>query len=310
MEHSVQLFGYLVLTFLGFVLPLMAILVSIFQEGISKLSTQYENEKSQAEQNIRNELKKLAEAETTKVEVVEKSLQELKTIKKYAERKLSYLDPNKQLLRLFIPLMISFLGIIAFNLSETIGQFRLAFPAISLLSFGYTTAVLYKLLRVITEVRKTIDADQLQGTAKTIELLSSVAEKMEKGSQYFLKNVHLVVENVKLKNASKSIPIVANNKQDLKVEISNDEKRMAKNVQIGFIFPSDFIIEKTNYYSIYTDREAQIVRYHLSVIHGYTAVHMQPLIATALKKGEFNISTFISAENIEHTFHNLSLKVD
>lgn len=63
MESSLQLFGYLILIFLGIVVPFLIILLSIFQEGISKLTAQYKNEKFISEENLKNQLKKQAEAE-------------------------------------------------------------------------------------------------------------------------------------------------------------------------------------------------------------------------------------------------------
>ena len=43
MDIALQLFGYLILTVLTIVVPIFIVLLSIFQEGVSKLSKQYEN---------------------------------------------------------------------------------------------------------------------------------------------------------------------------------------------------------------------------------------------------------------------------
>lgn len=67
MEQAIQLFGYLILTFLGIVSPILVILLSLFREGISQLTIQYENEKSQSENNIKEQLKKMGEAGKTDV---------------------------------------------------------------------------------------------------------------------------------------------------------------------------------------------------------------------------------------------------
>ena len=112
MEQAIQLFGFLILTFLGIVSPILVILLSMFREGISQLTIQYENEKSQSKNNIKEQLKKIVEAGKTDVEGIEQSLNKLKAIKKTAETKLSYLNPRKQILRLYMPFLISFLGAI------------------------------------------------------------------------------------------------------------------------------------------------------------------------------------------------------
>ncbi len=51
MDIALQLFGYLILTVLSIVVPIFIVLLSIFQEGVSKLSEQYENQKSQSEES-------------------------------------------------------------------------------------------------------------------------------------------------------------------------------------------------------------------------------------------------------------------
>jgi|GEM_PF-3880021 len=94
-EQAIQLFGYLILTFLAVPAPILVILLSIFREGRSKLTIQYENERFQSEKNIRGQLKKIGEAEKADVEQIQQSLYKLKAIKKGAQTKLSYLNPKK-----------------------------------------------------------------------------------------------------------------------------------------------------------------------------------------------------------------------
>lgn len=118
-EQAIQLFGYFILTFLAVPAPILVILLSIFREGRSKLTIQYENESFQSEKNIREQLKKIGEAEKADVERIQQSLYKLKAIKKGAQTKLSYLNPKKQILRLFIPLLISFLGVVLAILAKT-----------------------------------------------------------------------------------------------------------------------------------------------------------------------------------------------
>ena len=52
MNIALQLFGYLILTVLAIVVPIFIVLLSIFQEGVSKLSAQYEIKKKQSEKNL------------------------------------------------------------------------------------------------------------------------------------------------------------------------------------------------------------------------------------------------------------------
>lgn len=306
MEQAIQLFGFLILTFLGIVSPILVILLSMFREGISQLTIQYENEKSQSENNIKEQLKKIVEAGKTDVEEIEQSLNKLKAIKKTAETKLSYLNPKEQILRLYMPFLISFLAVILAILIKTNIYYVGLFIAISLICFVYSMVVLWKLLGIIIEVKKTIDDDKRGMDMKTIELLSAL---LEKESGYFLKAVYINIDDKKIQDDTVKITVSVDKKQELKMGISNLELRMAKNIEIGFIFPLDFIVEKTNYYSIYTTKTTQLVRYATNLIHGNTTQLLLPLIITPLKEGDYKINTFIKAENIESIYHNLNLKV-
>ena len=299
MEQAIQLFGYLILTFLGIVSPILIILLSMFREGISQLTIQYENEKSQSENNIKEQLKRIGEAGKTDVGEIEQSLNKLKAIKKTAETKLSYLNPKEQILRLYMPFLISFLGVILAILIKTNIYYVGLFIAISLICFVYSMVVLWKLLGIIIEVKKTIDDDKKGMDMKTIELLSAL---IKKESEYFLKVVYININDKNIQDDTVKITVSVDKKQELKIVIVNYEPRMAKNIEIGFIFPLDFIIEKTSYYSIYTTKTIQVVRYATNLIHGKTNLNLSPLIITPLKEGNYKINTFINAENIESTF--------
>lgn len=306
MEQAIQLFGFLILAFLGVAAPILVILLSVFEEGRSKLTTQYENERSQSEKNIKEQLKKLAGTEETDVTEINQSLKSLEINKKTAEAKLSYLNPKKQIFRLFIPLLLSFLGVILAILTKANVDYVRLYIAISLICFVYSIVVLWKLLGIIIEVKKIIDDDKKNMDMKTIELLSALVKK---GAEYFLKAVYINIDDKNIQDDTGKITVSVDKKQKLKIGITNYEPRMAKNLEIGFIFPLDFIIEKTNYYSIYTTKTIQVVRYETNLIHGKTNLMLSPLIITPLKESDYKISTFIKAENIESTYHNLNLKV-
>lgn len=237
---------------------------------------------------------------------IEQSLNKLKAIKKTAETKLSYLNPRKQILRLYIPFLISFLGVILAILIKTNIYYVGLFIAISLICFIYSIIVLWKLLDIIIELKKTIDDDKKDMDMKTIELLSALGKK---SAEYFLKTVYIKIDDKKIQDGTSEITVSVDKKQELKMGITNLEPRMAKNIEIGFIFPLDFIIEKTDYYSIVTSKTIQIIRYAIDLIHGNTNQLLFPLIITPLKEGDYKIKTFIKAENIESTYRNLNLKI-
>ena len=309
MEQAIQLFGYLILTFLGFVVPIVGLLLSTFQEGLSKLTAQYESEKTQSEQNIREQLKKLAESEKTDVAEIEKTLDALKAIKRTAEAKLSYLNPRRQTFRLFLPLLISFGGVIGSLVINPNVPYVYLLLLGSLVCFVYAMSGLWNLLNIMVEVKKSVDSNRKDVETKTIELLSALVEKFEKGGQYFLRNVHIALDRRNIEKDVGEISLLINKKEEVKLGIENSEPRMAKNLEIGFTFRTEFIIERKSEYNVYAEQAIQIVRYNVNMLQGNTHMILTPVVITPLKEGDYKIRTFIKAENIESKGHELSLKV-
>jgi len=303
MEQAIQLFGYLILTFLGFVVPVLGILLSIFHEGILKLTSQYSNEKSQSEKNIKEQLAKVGDEEKIDDKKIKISLKKLNILDRTAKYKLSYLNPKKQILRLFSYLLISFVGIILATLGISLFWTLL----LSLLAFGYAIIILWKQFGIIVEVKKIIDCDNEDKNTKIIELLSKLVEKEDK---YFLKKVYIRINNKNIDDTATELSFECNKRYEMQIAIINQESRAAKKVEIGFIFTPDFIIEKTNYYTIYTSQSEQIIRYKEDFIQGNTNQNEYPLIVTPLKKGNYKINTFIKAENIESIYRRISLNIE
>lgn len=304
MEQAIQLFGFLVLTLLGFVVPITAILLSLFQEGISKLTFQYQNEKSQTEENIKVQLRKISEKEALEenLAAIEQSLSELKAIKRRAEGKLSYLEPKKQIMRLFIPLMLAFLLVVALLLITPNLVYRIPLILISVACVAYALFILWKLMGIMIEVRRIISAEAQDKDGRTLELLTILTK------QQFLKEVYLTVDD-KDTGSPKALALKVNVKQQLKIGIENREEIMAKNIEVGLIFPTSFIIEEASPFSIYKDKDSQIVRHELNRLHAKTNLRLaDPLTVTALEQGSFNIKTFIKAENMSATYRDMKIQ--
>jgi len=306
MELAIELSGYLILSILGFVLPVAAILLSIYHEGLSKLAQRYKTEVFQSEEN----LKTIAKAEKTDLEALQQSIKQLEATKRKARNKLSYLNPRKQIIRLFIPLVLAFLAVVVTSILIGTSLYYGLILLISLTGFVYALIVLWNLIGIIVEVRGIIDAEKKATETSTVELLTSLArEIVDRTGEYFLKETYITVSDKDISDDSLKITLQANSKEELKIGVQNHETRMVKSVEIGFIFPTNFIIEKTGYYSIYRDEKQQVVRFKETIIHGKTHVHFGPLIITPLEKGDHKIDTFIKAENIESTYRDLTIKV-
>lgn len=309
MAQAIQLFGLLILAVLGFVLPIMAILLSVFREGRLKLTAQYEAERIQTETNITEQLKKLIKKRfTSDGSAILKNLKALKAIKKTAGTKLSYLNPKQQTIRLFLPLIIAFSAVASSFLVKPNIQYLLL--SIGIAGFTYAIVALIKSISVIVEVKSIIDADKKDADAKTVELLSEIAQKVgETKEQNYLQDVHIKANGKSIRDGpSKTIEVAVNKKYELELGMTNSEDRMAKNVEVGFIFPVSYMIDKGSH-TIYRDEEKQIIRYATSYIHGNTTHPFSGLKITPLEQGDHTIRTFIKAENIRTIYRDFTLRV-
>lgn len=309
MDEGIKLFGFLILTMLGLTVPVAAILLSVFQKGISNLAFQYESEKSQAEKNIKDKIKQMSKAGKTDITAVQRSLNELKSIEKAAKSKLSYLSPQKLVARLFISLIIALCGVVV-ALVFAGGIYKLV-VVISVAAFVYAIYVMWRTMGIMFEAKAAIDVDEQRDTQQITGLLSGILEKVGGTTeQYFLKIVSIYLDGTAIKDESFVKTLKANEKQSLKISFVNSESRMAKRVEVGFIFPPEFIIENSDGYSIYRDEKQQVVRFKVEEAQGDTHYLFVPnLTITPLQKGDWEVRTFIKAENIESIYRAITIKV-
>ncbi len=314
MDLVLQLFGYLILTFLAITVPLFGILLSVFREGISKLKTQYENEKSNYEKNIQDQLKRQAEAKKPNVQEIKKSIKDLESIKKETENKLSYLNPKRQILKLFSMLLISFLGIMFSILTKTNIYYLGISIFISIVFFFAALYVLWKLLGITVEVKEIIDEGRKDTEVETMELLSIISQQSPvlqiPPEEFFLRNVYLQIDGKDIRAKGTSIILTPDATNSIKLSLINLETRMTKNVEVGLRFPHDFMIKKNTSYNIFTYEDGrQIVRYKIEDIQGDTEQLLQSLNLTPINAGEYTIDTWIKSENIEPTYIDVLFNV-
>lgn len=323
MDIALQLFGYLILTVLAIVVPIFIVLLSIFQEGVSKLSEQYENQKSQSEKNLKKQwekqtkLKKSDKVEemAEKMKKLKQSIEDIETIKKTAKTKLVYLNPKLQMARLFIILMISFSGVVLAILIKTDILYTVLIILVSVLFFIIALKILWTLLGIIVEVKKIIDDEKRGMEIRTVDALLAMQEKLTGAKDevpLFLKNVRLSVEGVHIKeDEEKEFEFPTNIKKELLLSFYNAEDAMVKNLRTGLILPSDFIIEKSTDYKVYTAEDGrQNICFEVDMLHGQTSVHFKPLIFTPIVEGEYKIKAFIRAENIKPTYRKIKFKIE
>lgn len=186
-NEAIQLFGFLVLAFLGIVAPFFMIILSISREGRKELIFQYTEEIKLYEEKIKNkyeekESKKIEDIEK-KVKDINKDIKQLKKYKKNSQKNLSNLDIKKQTLYIFIPLIVSFILAV---LSLIFSHDLLPITILMVFAVGiflFSLFKLWKALCIIIVVRNLIDDKLGNYRNKTIKLL----EKLNEGKNTNLK---------------------------------------------------------------------------------------------------------------------------
>jgi len=309
MNNIINLCASLVLTLLGFVLPILAILLSIFSEGTKALTLKYENEKKQSDENIDSELKKKEKGKGLDYVVLEKTLKILKRNKENAEKKLGYLKPTSLVIKIALPLVVSFICLVSLFNTETLWTIIIVL-FVSLVSFIYSVYSMWKSLAVLVEVSIIVNETKRNSEDRIIELLSNIANRDE-DSSLLLKseNINIKFNNEVLQN-NKQIEFSVNINHEIPISIINKGDIMAKNVEIGLIFPSDFLVEKTkNIDSIYTEEIRQIIRLKDECIRDNENKLKGKINITFLKAGVHEVTAFIKGENFKSKYIKFIIKV-
>ncbi len=308
MIDALQLYGTFILTMVGFVVPILAILISIFPEGIRALSLKYENERIQSDENITNEIAKKETTVGLDYVALEKTLKTLKKKKRDAELKLSYLRPNHFLLRTATPFVVSFVAVLIslmdIGITATIIAITSSFVSLTagLLSLLTSIAVLFEVAEIVNQA-KTGKED------KIIDLLSTLVEK--EGESLYLKegSVRVKFNNNELKEDLK-LNFSVDKKYEIPISIFNKSEKMARLIEVGLIFPKSVVIEKTNNISSITPtKDAQIVRFKEDGVQAYNDTHQGKLQLTFLEPRLIISEVFIKGENVKYQRFKFQLNI-
>lgn len=319
METLLQILSGLVLTLLGFVVPVVGIMFSIFHRGLKKLSDRYESEKLQSEDNIKAQIRKIGDEGKEKKATIDedelqKNLDELKDIKKSAEKKLARLKPRKQILKLFIPLTLSLILIAIASITNKALVFDLlklqdVLLFSSLIPLIYALVVLWQTLEAMLEAKAEIDAEDEENRKRHIELLSSIYEEVKSGASHYLHKVYIIINGTKVGNKNLKVELKSDEESEIEIWFANSEKKMAKNIEVGLLIPQSFIVHKGRDYTVYADKKENIIRYKDTQVQANTKIHYSSLSLTPLEKGKYEITTFIKGQNIEMRYDTFTINV-
>ena len=309
MNNIINLCASFILTLIGFVIPILTILLSLFSEGTKALILKYETEKKQSDENISNELKKKESGQELDYKSLEKTLKKLNKNKKVAEEKLGYLKPIKLVAKISLPLIISYVSLLfLFNNLDFGLVILLIF--ISAITFLLSIYFIWKSLIILVEVTGIINETKRNSEDKIIELLSRLIDKNNEDSMFLKPEKINIKLNKILLTETTNLKYAINVNHSISVSINNSSDLMAKNIEIGFIFPPDFLVERTsNISSIYTEETKQIVRFRQEFVRGNEDNQQGKMEITFLKDGIHDITAFIKGENFRNKYIKFKIEV-
>ncbi|MEX0919264.1 MAG: hypothetical protein WDZ64_00760 [Parcubacteria group bacterium] len=306
MLQTIELLGNFILYFLSLIAPVTGYLLSTHNDGILKLKTDTESEKNKTEKNIKDQLKKLGDENEPKPNEIRKNLGRLEKIKRGTRYRLFWLNPKLQFWNLFLPL------ILALILNKILLSLHLNILFLLMLfSLSYFIYSVVKVFNLIIEARKIQDDNKKEDTLKIIELLSKISDTINKSQQQLLEKVYLSINGSSIKDDNEVIVLKSQDKNDLNITINNHEMQMIKNVEVGFVFDSSFIIEKSRSYSLFVYEDgSQTLRYSSKQIQGNTNSVRGQLSITPLKTGKHTVKVFVKGENVLTCYRKVTLDVN
>jgi len=305
-----QIYGTLVLTLAGFVLPLIVVALSAFPEGVKILKQTYENEQKQSEKNLTEELKKQQNEVGVDYDALAKNITALKQTKQKAESRLRFLNPGYILSRSVIYIgfsMISFfLGLTSYQAPFYIPQ---TLFVLSVISIVLTTRIFFVSIEIIVEASSVVQGAQKATNEKIVELLTVLVDNTDKDSvSLFIdqKDIHVFFAGEEI-TANKEYSFSEGKKHKIKISIKNLSAYMLKTAELGFTFPAEFLIEGAT--NIYVGDKEKIIRFKHDYLQSTVNQMERDIEMTFLNKGVFTVDTFVKGENLKNKIIKFKIKV-
>lgn len=308
-SNILELCGTLILTLVGFIVPLLAILLSLFPQGTRSLTLKYQNEIKQAKENIISETKKIAQEGESDYNQLKSTLKSLERKKLETESKLGYLQPRGLFIKIFFPLAIVFVNILALSL-ELPTAWAITVILTSLLIFAFGIRALFISVLVLFEVGEMVNQTKNGNEEKVIELLSLLVEKSGEENLYIASKDIKIIFNEEVLKAGATLNFAMNVKYQIPVIISNTSNKMAKNIEVGFVFEKDVLIEETNNLSIYTGELSKTVRFNQKAVQAHEDnIQGGGLSVTFLQPGSKEVTVFAKGENVKYHAFLININV-
>ena len=296
MDISMTLFGYLVIAFLGFVVPILGLLFTVYQGGIDRIKIRYENKKAEAEKARRDLLAAFTAGGVHKEEFrdFKKKLKELeireKTVRRRANSRMSYLDMRKVAVGLAVPLAASMAAVLVYFM--VIPVYKIGTAVFAFIAFSYAVFVLIRLFDVVIEMGRLADRESKAMNVRIMEALS------DNPAHTGIKELKLFIDGTQVSSA---VPLVisSGDARELGVEIKNPGKVMATNAVLSIKMDPAVIITPKQYYSIIRTGNSVTVLYSMDFISHESSFTLGPLVIKVNMPGTYKAEAVMKADNSE-----------
>lgn len=311
-ELIFQIYGTFILTLAGFVLPILAIAISAFPEGVKLLKQNYENEQKQAEKNLEKEIQKQKSNSEVDYDVLAKNISTLKSTRKRAHKRIQYLNPQYILSQSVIAVsicLISFLFGVSFYNQILYIPLSLFFLSIGFLI--WTLIIFSNSIGIIIEASSAVQSIRRSAEEKTLELLTALVDSSKGGgTSLFIdqKYVHVFFNDEEV-TAMKEYIFSVNNKHTIKIALKNLSEYMLKTAELGFTFPAEFLIEGEIISSVYTGDKTKIIRFKYEYLQSNVNQIVGNIEVTFLKTGVFDVDTFVKGENLKNKTIKFKIRI-
>jgi len=295
------------MTLIGSSTAIFSISLSFLADGVEYVKTRYENEISQTEDNLIQQVSSKSDKKSSeKIKLIMKSVKVLKKKKRLAKRKLDSVTLSCAISRLSVPFLVSIIiNCFCFIFPELV--VRVVLLSLSMLSLTAGIISIYWTVDILVEIIDSVNKTRRDDLEKIVNLLGSINENTGVDKAYIPNGgIRPIFMGIKLDD-SKLHEFAVNVKQEISVGISNSTEKMAKAVQIGFCFPKEALIEESDNISLYTDETNQIVRLNRDKVFAKEIFLMKKLKITFLKQGDYEIPVFIKGENV--TYEKLTFNI-
>lgn len=313
MENLIfQIYGTLILTLAGFVLPIIVISISIFPDGVQVLKVNYKNKQKQAEKNLADELSKQKQNSETDYKILDKNISKLKSAQRTSKNRILYLNPNYILYRSSFTIASSFVSfLVGLYLYSTSLYFSHILILISVGFLAWTIAIFFNAIEIIIEASTEVQRIRKSGNEKQLELLTTLVDNSKTDElSLFIEpdDIRIYFENEVIEEAK--IYIFSINKMHkVAISLENLSEYMFKTAELGFTFPTEVLIEDASNISIYNGEKEKIVRFNHDYIQSDEKFHEGGLNLTFLKTGTFDVDVFVKGENLKKKLIDFKIRV-